>query len=623
MALALAHWLNAMHPTPGNTASDRLEDAARAVEPKDTWTPVSADEAERVVRALVDEAAVDETRAEASEGPGADELSRGRAGPKSALAAGALIFLVATVVILALNSRNPAQSGHETASLAGPTPPHGHPSSPGEAAHNPIQEQEQEMNRATVAAAAAGLIVAGESFAQSAVQWRVEDGGNGHWYLGVRFDSLGKSWTDARAIATAQGGDLASLNTLSERAWVFAHVSGDPALWTITLGPWIGAIQPAGSSEPAGGWQWVDGSPFYDGFFWDEAHPDGNDACGGPANRACYWGGYTLGVRDQFTDCADLARAACWNIDFGAHPSAVIEWSADCNSDGIVDYGQCRDGSLPDFNSNNVPDCCEAGDPCVVDRYPIQWRESDGGNGHWYLGVRFDSLGKSWTDARTIATAQGGDLVSLNTLSERAWVFARVSGDPALWTTTLGPWIGAIQPPGSPEPAGGWQWVDGSPFYDGFFWDEFHPDGNDACGGPANRACYWGDYTLGVRDQFTDCADLARATCWNIDFGAHPSAVIEWSADCNADGIIDYGQILSGSLPDENSNGVPDSCELPSCADADLTANGTVDGADLGALLAFWGPVNPVFPQADINGDGAVNGADLGVLLSVWGPCGG
>jgi hypothetical protein len=35
MEPALAHWLNTMHPTPGNTASDRLGDAARAVEPKD------------------------------------------------------------------------------------------------------------------------------------------------------------------------------------------------------------------------------------------------------------------------------------------------------------------------------------------------------------------------------------------------------------------------------------------------------------------------------------------------------------------------------------------------------------------------------------------------------------
>jgi formylglycine-generating enzyme required for sulfatase activity len=42
----------------------------------------------------------------------------------------------------------------------------------------------------------------------------------------------------------------------------------------------------------------------------------------------------------------------------------------------------------------------------------------------------------------------------------------------------------------------------------------------------------------------------------------------------------------------------------------------------LGALLAFWGPVNPVLPQADIDGNGIVDGADLGVLLANWGPCG-
>lgn len=61
----------------------------------------------------------------------------------------------------------------------------------------------------------------------------------------------------------------------------------------------------------------------------------------------------------------------------------------------------------------------------------------------------------------------------------------------------------------------------------------------------------------------------------------------------------------------------------PMCADADLTGDGVVDGADLGAVLAFWGPVGTVLPQADIDGDGQVNGADLGILLSFWGPCGG
>jgi hypothetical protein len=98
-------------------------------------------------------------------------------------------------------------------------------------------------------------------------------------------------------------------------------------------------------------------------------------------------------------------------------------------------------------------------------------------------------------------------------------------------------------------------------------------------------------------------------------------SIIEWSADCNSDGIVDYGQCHDGTLPDYNSNNIPDICEQPRCQDADITNNQIIDGADLGALLAFWGPVNPVLPQADINRDGEVNGADLSLLLSFWGPC--
>ena len=77
-----------------------------------------------------------------------------------------------------------------------------------------------------------------------------------------------------------------------------------------------------------------------------------------------------------------------------------------------------------------------------------------------------------------------------------------------------------------------------------------------------------------------------------------------------------------GVLNDTLSNCVQHDCGdcAPPC-DADLTENGVVDGSDLGALLAFWGPTTPVFPQADINRDGVVSGADLGFLLSSWGNC--
>ncbi|MBL9147603.1 MAG: hypothetical protein JNM94_02810 [Phycisphaerae bacterium] len=49
---------------------------------------------------------------------------------------------------------------------------------------------------------------------------------------------------------------------------------------------------------------------------------------------------------------------------------------------------------------------------------------------------------------------------------------------------------------------------------------------------------------------------------------------------------------------------------------ADLTADGKVDGADLGALLGGWGG-----PSTDLTGDGNTDGADLGVLLGAWGNC--
>ena len=58
------------------------------------------------------------------------------------------------------------------------------------------------------------------------------------------------------------------------------------------------------------------------------------------------------------------------------------------------------------------------------------------------------------------------------------------------------------------------------------------------------------------------------------------------------------------------------------CA-GDLTGNGIVDGADLGTILAYWGPrtQDPTSIASDLNGDGLINGADLGVLLASWGPC--
>ncbi len=58
--------------------------------------------------------------------------------------------------------------------------------------------------------------------------------------------------------------------------------------------------------------------------------------------------------------------------------------------------------------------------------------------------------------------------------------------------------------------------------------------------------------------------------------------------------------------------------DTPPCP-GDFNADGQVNGADFGALLAAWGVCGGC-PE-DLNGDGAVNGADVGLLLAVWGLC--
>jgi len=48
---------------------------------------------------------------------------------------------------------------------------------------------------------------------------------------------------------------------------------------------------------------------------------------------------------------------------------------------------------------------------------------------------------------------------------------------------------------------------------------------------------------------------------------------------------------------------------------ADINGSGSVDGADLGLVIADWGTASP---RSDLNRDGSVDGADLGLLLAAW-----
>ena len=235
---------------------------------------------------------------------------------------------------------------------------------------------------------------------------------------------------------------------------------------------------------------------------------------------------------------------------------------------------------------------------------PVQWRVEDGGNGHWYVNIRLASV-ISWSAARQAAEALGGYLACPTTQTENEWVWSNIVAP--VYTGWDG-WIGLYQVGGA-EPNGGWRWITGEPA-DYFAWCGFQPDNS----GPEDFGNYHGNPRC--------WNDMAENGCY---FGEClvKSYLIEWSADCNNDNIVDYGQILTGQLADTNTNGIPDCCEPGNnCCVGDIYENHIVDGGDLGVLLSEWGIVTPT-THSDLNRDGFVNGADLGMLLANWGPCGG
>ena len=81
--------------------------------------------------------------------------------------------------------------------------------------------------------------------------------------------------------------------------------------------------------------------------------------------------------------------------------------------------------------------------------------------------------------------------------------------------------------------------------------------------------------------------------------------------DRDEDGFLDRDEVDAGSDPADGSS-TPNDCP------ADLNHDHSVDGFDLGVLLADWGCTSCA---SDLTGDGNVDGADLSVILGAWGMC--
>jgi len=261
----------------------------------------------------------------------------------------------------------------------------------------------------------------------------------------------------------------------------------------------------------------------------------------------------------------------------------------------------------------------------------VEWKVSEGGNGHWYKSVATN--GRTWGRLGSDAQAIGAHLVTIGSQMENQFLTNLIAGYA---------FIGGI---GDGRCNGPWNWVDGSAF-NYTAWDATQPD----CVGENVIVLYpsgrWHDYSENAPISF---------------------ALLEWDADCNGDGIVDYGQILSGQLDDDNANGVPDVCEPnvtgvipvsgPSSGGSAIIIKGTnfpenpmvliggVPATDVVRVSATritattpaglpgmttvtvgnWVQPNAFYyrPEcgSDLDQDGEVTAADIAIVLLDFGPC--
>jgi hypothetical protein len=251
----------------------------------------------------------------------------------------------------------------------------------------------------------------------------------------------------------------------------------------------------------------------------------------------------------------------------------------------------------------------------------VQWRVEDGGNGHWYQLRIVGPI--EWPDATIDAVTHGGHLATIASEMENSFVVALASVGPG-WVQNYGPWLGGFQNPLAAdysEPRGGWRWWDG----ESIEWAQWDVKGADE---PNNCWCNCGSEDF-LHLKASEI--LGASAVWNDINGSSAtgcvqpiSYMLEYSADCNSDGLVDYGQIRAGELVDTNANNIPDCCEQAiSCVPcaADIDESGAVNSVDLAAVLSNWGSDGGKYPRADIDGDGTVSSTDLAAVLSAWGPC--
>ena len=152
------------------------------------------------------------------------------------------------------------------------------------------------------------------------VEWSVALGGNGNFYDVVVVPG-NVTWFAANSAATTAGGWLATLTSAAEDQFVFQLAQSVSAAWHLDgaqngRGPWLGGLQPPGSKEPDGGWQWVNGDGLFGFTNWEAQQP--NDT-GGVEDHLQFFARSKL-TADSWNDAAGSSAQSSYVIEFTPNP---------------------------------------------------------------------------------------------------------------------------------------------------------------------------------------------------------------------------------------------------------------------------------------------------------------
>lgn len=134
---------------------------------------------------------------------------------------------------------------------------------------------------------------------------------------------------------------------------------------------------------------------------------------------------------------------------------------------------------------------------------------------------------------------------------------------------------------------------------------------------------YWPDANIDSDPEFVDATagDLRLRPCSPARQSADDLLLPTDALDADSSGTITEALPVDLALDARVLGGLLDMGAFEASCPADLTGDGTVSGADMGALLAAWGACSSPFCPADLDCNGIVSGSDLGTLLTAWGPC--